>query len=49
MNKIKQLLRDRSERRYRHEQSIEYAISHATTESERNELIDLASAQGVYV
>ena len=49
MNKVKQLVRERKERRERREATIEYAIAHASTDSERNELIDLASAQGVYV
>ncbi len=49
MRTIKQLIAQRAERRQRHEDSIEYAITHARSESERNELIDIASAQGVFV
>jgi hypothetical protein len=49
MRTIKQLIARRTERRRRHEETIEYAIDHARSESERNELIDLASAQGVFV
>jgi len=49
MRTVKQLIAQRSERRRRHEGTIEYAINHARSESERNELIDLASAQGVFV
>jgi hypothetical protein len=49
MRTIKQLIARRTERRQRQQDSIEYAIAHARTESERNELIDLASAQGVFV
>jgi hypothetical protein len=49
MRTIKQLIAQRSERRQRRQDSIEYAIDHARSESERNELIDIASAQGVFV
>lgn len=49
MKAIRQLIVERTERRRRHENTIEYAIDHARSESERNELIDLASAQGVFV
>ena len=49
MRAIKQVIAQRAERRQRHQDSIEYAIIHARSESERNELIDLASAQGVFV
>ena len=49
MNTIKQLIAQRNERRRREQDSIQYAINHARTASERNELIDIASAQGVFV
>jgi hypothetical protein len=49
MRTIKRLIAEQAERRRRHEGTIAYAIDHARSESERNELIDLASAQGVFV
>ncbi len=49
MRTIKQLIAERAARRRRHQETIEYAINHARSESERNELIDIASAQGVFV
>lgn len=49
MRTIKQLVAERNDRRRRYRESIQYAIDHARSESERNELIDIASAQGVFV
>ena len=49
MRAIKRLIAERAERRRRYEETIQYAIGHARSESERNELIDIASAQGVFV
>lgn len=49
MRTIKQLVAERNDRRRRYQESIQYAIDHARSESERNELIDIASAQGVFV
>lgn len=49
MRTIRQLVAQRNERRRRDEQSLRYAINHARSQSERNELIDIASSQGVFV
>lgn len=49
MKAIKRLIAQRAERRQRQQGTIEYAIEHARSESERNELIDIASSQGVFV
>lgn len=49
MRTIKQLVAQRNERRSQRHESIEYAISHARSASERNELIDIAKSQGVFV
>lgn len=49
MRSVKALIARRTERRRRRHASLEYAIDHARSESERNELIDIASSQGVFV
>ena len=49
MRTLRELISRRSERRRDRLDSLEYAIAHARSESERNELIDIASSQGVFV
>lgn len=49
MSGIRRAARARRQRREQYRNSIHYAIAHATSESERNELITIASAQGVSV
>jgi len=49
MTGIRKAAKIRRERRELYRNSIHYAIAHAATESERNELVVLASAQGVLV
>ena len=49
MNRIRRAAEVRRARSEEYRNSIHYAITHASTESERNELIDLAIQQGVRV
>jgi len=49
MNKIRRAAEVRRARSAQYRNSIHYAINHASSESERNELIDLAIQQGVRV
>lgn len=49
MTRIAQAARKRRERREAYRRSVHYAIAHATSDSERNELVLLASEQGVSV
>ena len=49
MNKLRRAAQARRARVEQYRNSIHYAITHAGSESERNELIDLAIHQGVRV
>lgn len=49
MTSIRKAAQARRQRREQYRNSIHYAIAHAATESERNELIAMACAQGVSV
>jgi hypothetical protein len=49
MNRIRRAVDARRARSEQYRNSIHYAISHASSESERNELIDLAIQQGIRV
>jgi hypothetical protein len=49
MNRIRKAAEARRARFEQYRNSIHYAITHASSESERNELIDLAIQQGVLV
>jgi hypothetical protein len=47
MSKLLHAVRDRRARRAEYRRSIHYAIRHAISENDRNELITMATAQGV--
>jgi hypothetical protein len=49
MNRVVKAARDRRAKREEYRKSIQYAIAHAISASDRNELITLAGQQGVYV
>ena len=49
MNRLRRAAQARRERREQYRGSIHYAIAYAATDKERNELIALASQQGVFI
>ena len=48
-HRIRKAAQARSDRRAQYRNSIHYAINHASSASERNDLTMLASAQGVLI